>query len=111
MGELFEMPASLPEEEKQPEAKQNIYLEFDDMEKRAEGMKAINMLRNENPDLFEGLASVKIDNERKTEGLELAFETEMNGRSQKILDLLHKKGVMLNTAKGAEELPYEQHAA
>lgn len=105
MSNLIEMPRREPEEG-DGIIKQKLYFEFENKETRAEAMNIINELRKTDPEIFEGLNSIKIDENRKDQGLELAFESEKSGRDQKILDLLHQKGIKLNTQNGQEEMPY-----
>lgn len=94
-----------------PPIKQAIYFEFNNREKRAEAVVAINELRKENPDLFNGLQSIKVDEgddgKRRSQGLELAFSASSDNRDQKIWDSLHKKGIQLSTTSGSEERPYD----
>ena len=88
---------------------QKIYLEFENLQKRAEAMTAINELRKEKPEIFEGLQSIKVDPnpERSEQGLELSFDNLTDNRGQIIVELLHQKGIELNKKDGKEEMPYD----
>src|ERR1035437_8539508 len=109
MGELFKWPSfeKLPGKEVHEEIKQIIFFEFANGDKRREAMEVLNKLRNEREDIFVGSNFIKIDKKREYQGLELSFSTDMEGRGQKILDLLHEKGIFLNTNEdGVEEKPH-----
>src|SRR4051812_20727512 len=103
MTESNELYAPKESVEKEPKILENLYLEFPDMEKREEGMKKINDLRNEHSDLFLGLEAVKIDPKKTEQGLWLPFSTLQDNRGQKIVELLNAKGVHLNNKDGGEE--------
>jgi hypothetical protein len=112
MGELFKWPSvtdSLSKEKIHDKVIEKIYFEFADGQKRREALEVINKLRETSPDIFVGLQSIEPDSkwERQYQGLEFAFSTIMDGRDQKILELLHEKNIWLNIKDdGTEEKPY-----